>query len=146
MSGYRFLLESRRRMPAPPPPLEITVVAATAEEVATTLTALGQLWHGLNATVKVLLPVVVQFPAQLTEPPVSPGFLERQLRSAVAGHTAARTEVTILLCRDATEAIREALKPHSLVVVARRKWGSRVPWAPLTRALEKAGHSVVFSR
>jgi hypothetical protein len=146
VTGYSLPLKRFEHAPEPRPPLEITVVAATAEEVGTTLTALARLWRGLNATVTVLLPVVVQFPAPLTASPVSSGFLERQLRSAVAGHSAARIEVTILLCRDPIEAIRGALKPRSVIVIGKRRWRWPNARASLARALEKAGHCVVYAR
>lgn len=122
------------------------MVAATPQEAGAVLTAVERLWRGLNATVTVLLPVVVQFPAQLTEPPVPPGFIEQQLGAAVAGHKAARIEGTVLLCRDVKEAVRGALKPHSFVIVGGRKWRFPIGGASLARALEKAGHSVVLAR
>jgi hypothetical protein len=139
---HRLALKSRERVPGTWPQLEITVVATTVDEAAATLTTVARLWRGLNAKVTVLLPVVVQFPAPLSQPPVSPDFLERQLRLALAGHIVGRIEIEVLFCRDRIEAVRDALKPHSVVVLGGRKWGLLI----LARALRKAGYSVVFAR
>lgn len=144
MTRYRFRLENESECTIPPP-LEVTVVSSTVEGTLAGLRTAGKLWRSQDAQIKVLMPMVVQFPAPLSDPPVSPDVLARQLCALDGSDRAESVQVNVLLCRDAIQALREALKPCSVVVVGGCKRGWLAREAPLVRALRKAGHSIVVA-
>ncbi len=128
------------------PPFKVTVVAASAGEMEAALAAVTRFWREQEPLVTVLLPLVVQFPAQLNEAPVSLEFLARKLLAAASSFPERHIAIKVLLCRNPREAIESSLQPHSVVLLGgRRNWRS-VAGESLAGALSRAGHCVVFAR
>jgi hypothetical protein len=142
----RYLVPlAREAAPDLPPRLDITVVSTTAEGTLAALATVRRLWRNLDRRITVIVPVVVQFPAQLGDPPISKEFLESKLCAAAARDNTEEIHVNVLLCRDPVEATRDALKPRSMVVIGgRRHWWPTCENA-LAKALRKAGHCIVFA-
>lgn len=142
----RYLVPLEREgAPGLPPEREITVVSTTAEGTSAALATVRRLWRNLDRRITVIVPVVVQFPAQLANPPISTELLERKLCAAAARDNTEVIHVNVLLCRDPVEATRDALKPRSIVVIGgRRRWWPTCESA-LAKALRKAGHRIVFA-
>jgi len=82
-------------------------------------------------------PLAVDQPSGIS-PVETEGFLERLRQEGLD------VSVRVYLCRDKRQALSRAFKPHSLIVVAgpRRWWRTESDW--WHRALELAGHFVVF--
>ena len=124
--------------------LSIDVVLTSVPATLVALKRAGALASSLNGRVTLVAPQIVPFPCPLTSPPVLLDFSEGRLR-AIAGESAVETTVRVYLCRDKWDALKEALRPRSLVVV-----GGRRTWWPteekrLVRKLRRAGHEVVFA-
>jgi hypothetical protein len=124
--------------------LAINVVFTTTRATLVALRRAGELARELGAKIRVIAPHVVPYPLPLNRPAVDPAYIEQHFRT-LAGDKKIDTRVDIRLCRDADESVRQALPPHSLVVIGGRKrlW----PWTRethLARALSRAGHHVIF--
>ncbi len=126
--------------------LNISVVFTSVEATLGALKEAGSLASCLGGHITLIVPQVVPYPLPLTSPPVLVDFNERRLRVLASG-CRVETRVSIYLCRDAFETLTSVLKPHSLVVVGRRKtWW---PWPSaekrLASQLRHAGHEVVVT-
>jgi len=124
--------------------LSIDVVYTSIQATLTALKRAGSLATRLNARINVVAPQVVPYPRPLTSPPVLLDFSERRLR-VIADQSPVDTTVRVYLCRDKWEALKQALRPRSLIVI-----GGRKTWWPteekrLAKKLRRAGHDVVFA-
>jgi hypothetical protein len=93
---------------------------------------------------KLLVPQVVPYPLALNEPAVRPSHVASRLL-ALARDAGVEATIEIRLCREALDALRQWLRPHSIVVLGTRgRW-----WQPgsgrLGQLLRKEGHHVVLS-
>jgi hypothetical protein len=122
--------------------LEVSVVFTSIEPTLRALKEAGGLADRLAAGIALVVPQIVPYPLPLTSPPVLLDFTERRF-FVMARESHVETRVRIYLCRDRWDALRLALKPHSLVLI-----GSRKRWWPtaetrLAEKLRRAGHEVV---
>src|SRR5437667_12655957 len=76
--------------------LEVNVIFTTVEETLPALRAAGELAHGLNATIKLLVAQVVPYPLPLDCPPVQSDFTARRFRTIV-GRQRVETRVQVNL-------------------------------------------------
>jgi len=125
-------------------PLEVVVLFTTMAETASALEAASTLAHGLSARVRLLAPQVVPYPLQLNEPAVRPSHVASRLL-ALAHDAGVDASIEIRLCRETSDALRQSLPAHSIVVLGTRgHW-----WKPgsgrLGQLLRKQGHHVVLS-
>jgi hypothetical protein len=124
--------------------LNIAVIFTSIEPTLSALRRAGTLANLLHSRITLMVPQVVPYPLPLTSPPALLDFSARRFRVIADVHPVATT-VRIYRCRDRVEALRAALKPHSLVVI-----GGRRTWWPtrekrLARQLRRSGHEVVFA-
>lgn len=131
--------------PANESTLEVNVVFTTVEETLPALKKAGELAHGLNATIKLLVTQIVPYPSPLESPPVSSAFTARRFRTMV-GCQGVATTVLVILCRQKEQALQDTLAPGTLVVMGvRPRW-----WRPceprLARKLRGLGHEVICVR
>jgi hypothetical protein len=124
--------------------LNLFVVFTSIDTTLPALQRAADLAAGLGGCIHLIVAQIVPYPLPLDSPPVPVEFNEQRLR-IVASQIAAETAVDIYLCRDRWDILDEALKPHSVVVVGRRK-----RWWPgdgrrLARKLRQAGHEVVLT-
>ena len=122
--------------------LQLYVVFTNLAATRRALQIANSLAYDLGARLTLLVAQVVPYPLPLESPAVDVGFTERIL-SELASQVDADLTVNVYLCRDRCKAIREALRPGSLVVI-----GSRKGWWPngertLARLLRRDGHNVV---
>jgi hypothetical protein len=103
----------------------------------------AQLAADLGARVRILAPQVVSFHTDLEHPPVNIEFLADRYRE-IAVEAGVDATVQIVLCRDVLDAFRLILLPNSLVVVGGEKHWWPTKERKLARALEAAGHQVLF--
>jgi hypothetical protein len=124
-------------------PLDVNVIFTSAKATVTAMRQAAQLASDLGARVRVLAPQVVSFHTDLEHPPVNPEFLAERYR-AIAAEAGVDTTIQIVLCRDVVDGLKMILRPNSLVVVGGEKhwWPTRE--RKLARALEAAGHQVLF--
>jgi hypothetical protein len=89
-----------------------------------------------------LYPVPYTLP--LEKQAVPEGFLENEVR-ALKRDFPEELSVRICLCRHPRQGLREALEPHSLIVMGGRKrwWPTEEQW--LAWRLRKDGHEVIFA-
>jgi hypothetical protein len=123
----------------------VTVLFTTPEPTLAALRTARRLVREHAPPVRLVVMLPVPYPLPLSSPPVPLGFTEQQIRQFVS-HTSVETKVELYLCRDRREALRDFLKPGSLVVLGgsrRRWWGG--PEQKLARWLQQDGHSVVFA-
>lgn len=126
--------------------LEVNVVYTTPRGALAALRTAGNLSRRLEGRVRFLVPQAVPMCLPVTRPPVSIAFTEARCRSlALECSDAVEVQVNVYLCRDQRQALREALRPHSLVVVGgRRRWW-RSPEQKLATMLRADGHHVIFA-
>ena len=124
--------------------LDVSVVFTSAEATSAALRHAGALADRLNARIRLVAPQVVPYHLPLESPPVLLDFSEHRLLE-IARESPVETTIQIYLCRDAWEALKNVLAPHSLVVIGgkRRWWRTREE--SLARRLHRAGHEVVFT-
>ncbi len=140
-SAAEFARSSARDIAAKP--LDVNVIFTSAKATVTAMREAAQLASDLGARVRVLAPQVVSFHTDLEHPPVNTDFLAERYRE-IAAEAGVEASVKIVLCRDVLDAFRMVLPLNSLVVVggARHWWPTRE--RKLARALEAAGHQVLF--
>jgi hypothetical protein len=123
--------------------LNVTVIFTSIDATLSALRRAGALASRLHSRITLIVPQVVADPLPLTKPPVPTDFTERYFR-VLADRDRVETVVRIYLCRDRIEALRDVLKPHSLVVIGNcRRWWPTAEKL-LARQLQRAGHEVVF--
>ena len=126
------------------PGLNIEVVFTSFAATLAALKRAGSLASRLNARIRLVVPQVVPYPCPLASPPVLLDFNERRFR-AIADESPVETTVQLYLCRDRWEALKEVLKPGSLVVVGGRKSWWPVVEKRLAKKLGRAGHDVIYT-
>jgi K+-sensing histidine kinase KdpD len=126
--------------------LEVVVIHTGTKRTLAALRAAGRLARGLNASLHLIVPHIVPYPAPLEQPPVRASFMERRFRT-MAEEVAVDTKVDVWLCRDWETILPERLKTSSVIVIGAgpRRW-----WWPskehrLAAALERQGHHVVLA-
>jgi hypothetical protein len=132
--------------PGRDPKLRVTVVHTTPEGTLAALRAAADLVKHLDGRLALFAPEVVPFLLPLEEPHVAIEFLKRRYCDLVANAGLVDQDVTIriLLCRDRAAALKQALTPHSLVLIGGSvRWWNRKE-RRLARGLRKLGHRVVF--
>jgi len=128
----------------PATPLEVDVIYTTPHETLAAMALAAALAMKLDAEINLLALQVVPYQLELTRPPVRVEYLENRFRR-LASHSPIETRVRIVLCRDQLQALRSALKPHSLVVIgAGRRWWP-TPQKKLARRLRQDGHHVFLA-
>jgi hypothetical protein len=122
--------------------LRLFIIFTGARETAIAARAAGRLVRGLGARVTLLVPRIVPFPLPLDAPDVAPDFVADPVAS-IARDCGYEMDISVFLCRDPQMALRAALEPRSLVILATRGrwWPDR--HTRLARALSRDGHSVL---
>lgn len=126
--------------------LEVNVIFTTDQGVLAALKTAESLARRLGTRIRLLAPQPVPWVLPLTHPPVSIEFLERRLLNAARQcEDAIEVRIELVLCRDRTKCLLQALRRNSLVVIGgRKRWWAA--WeAKLARALTLQGHQVIFS-
>jgi hypothetical protein len=123
--------------------LEINVIFTTIPGTLAALRLAGQYARDLRGRISILATEIVPYPLPLERPPVVPEFTTRCYRTLAADQRV-ETHVQVYLCRDSRQALLQALKPNSLVVMGGRKrwWPTREQ--ALARILRSHGHQVIF--
>jgi hypothetical protein len=98
------------------PDSRIYVLFTDAAGTKAALAAATGLARGLGLPVELLAARVVPYPLPLDEPPVTIEFMEGTMSRLVVDLDT-EVSVSILLCRDPNEALRNALGPDALVVI-----------------------------
>jgi hypothetical protein len=126
--------------------LEVNVIFTDAQATGAALKTAGELARDLGACIRVRAAIAVPYALPLEKPPVSPEFIEKVLCSLIARLDLAAFEpsVFIYLCRNRVEALLQALKPNSVVVVCGRKHWWPTAERRLANALRAKGHRVLF--
>ncbi len=124
--------------------LEVVVVYTGVKQTLAALRAAACFARGLTARIRLVVPQLVPFPAQLDEPLVRTDFVERKFRT-LAEESAIEANVDIRLCRDWEAGVLQGLKPGSRIVLgARMRWWPGAREGRLVRALQKRGHQVLL--
>jgi hypothetical protein len=124
-------------------PLEINVVLGDLESAAPLLDYAASLATGIRARLTIHFPKVVPYPLPLKSPPVAAEFLERTLLD-LSTRQAMSTSATLYLCRDRSDAIRQVLRPESLVILRAGSWWRKTFEKKLAKRLIRDGHRVVL--
>ena len=123
----------------------LTVIFTSPAPTLAALRAARRLMREHGAPVRLVVMLPVPYPLPLASPPVPLEFTERRVRGFVSQSPVA-TKVELYLCRDRREALRDFLKPGSLVVLgSERHWWGGGRERKLARWLQADGHSVVFA-
>lgn len=126
--------------------MRVVVIATTPRSTVSALRAASGLAADLGAQVTLLAmeQVPLQFPLQ--KPPVSIDFLERKLHGLAceANILGAEVLVQLCLCRSPLESLAAILRPHSLILIGRRKHWWEVRKRNLERFLSRLGHTVIL--
>jgi len=132
--------------PSCDPKLGVTVIHTTPEGTVVALRAGADLVKHLDGRLTLFAPEVVPFLLPLEEPNVAIDFLKKRYCDLVASAGIVDQDVTIriLLCRDRVGALKQALAPHSLIVIGgSTRWWRRGE-RKLAHWLLTRGHHVVF--
>ncbi len=98
------------------------MIATSAAATRAALAAAAEFARGLGARVTLVAAAVAPYPLPLEKPPVDPAFTRRALAALAAGQCI-EVAVEMHLCRDRREALRQILKPESIVILGgRRRW------------------------
>ena len=124
------------------PQLNVHVIFTNLKATRAALQTARELASDLGARIIVLVAQVVPYPLPLAEPPIPVAFTEQALLR-MAGEQDVETSIQVRLCRDRLQAIQEALRPHSVVVIGRRWWslGERI----LAWTLRRDGHHLIHA-
>jgi hypothetical protein len=126
-------------------PLEVNVIFTDQASTAAALGVAQSLARDLGARIHLHFPVAVPFQLPLESPGVSVSFLQEQLRKVLADleKDGFEPRAHLYLCRDRVQALRQALRPNSLVVIGGRKHWWPTPESRITRALQAEGQRVI---
>jgi hypothetical protein len=124
--------------------LDLHVIYTSLPRTRAALAAAASLAVGLDARVTILAAQVVPYPLPLEEPPVAVEFTERKLWQ-MAAEQETGAAVSVYLCRDREETIRQVLRPESLVVIGGRKWWWPTEEQHLAKILRRDGHRVILA-
>jgi hypothetical protein len=123
--------------------LEVTVICTGVNETLAALRAAGGLACNLHASIQLLVPQLVPYPLDLHNPPVTRDFTACRIATLVEGQKIP-TSVQVILCRERESACKDALKPHSLVVIGHSKQWWRRGESRMAQALRRLGHEVIM--
>ncbi|MBC7926939.1 MAG: hypothetical protein H7039_14920 [Bryobacteraceae bacterium] len=101
--------------------------------------------EGLSSNLRILAPVIVPYPLDVSACPVNRNHVEKRLRT-IAGASEIPTRIEIIRCRDRVEALLATTRPDDLIVIS---WKKRWLWdetSRLARRLRKSGRNVVAIR
>ena len=122
--------------------LEVVVPFTDASGTLAALSLAAQLGRNLDARINLVALQTVPYGLELTRPPIALEWLEERLRD-LALRSPIDIHVDIILSRDGKWALRQMLKPHSLVVIGgRRRWW-RTKEQRLAETLRHDGHRVI---
>ena len=124
--------------------LNVTVVFTAMNDTIAALKMAGAMAESLAARLTLLVLQIVPFPLPLTSPPVPLEFQEKRFRQ-IAEQSPVDTTVLLYLCRDRDDALRKALKPHSLVVIGGRERFWPTLASRMARRLRRDGHEVILA-
>ena len=126
-------------------PLEVNVIFTDEASTSAALGVAQSLARDLGARIHLQYAVTVPFQLPLERPGVSVSFLQEQLRKVLADleKDGFEPKAHLYLCRDRVRALRQALKPNSLVVIGGRKHWWPTPESRIARALRAEGHRVI---
>jgi hypothetical protein len=127
------------------PALTVTVLFTDVPHTLTAVRQAASLGSSLNASLRILMPVIVPYPLALSEPPVDCRILHGRLRTVAEGADIP-TRIDVVYCRDRAEAAEKCLEPHSVVVVCWRKRWLFDSNAGLVKRLSRRGHHVITAR
>jgi hypothetical protein len=122
--------------------LDVHVIFTSFPRTRAALAAAASLAAGLDARVTILAAQVVPYPLPLEEPPVAVEFTEQMLWQ-LAAEQETGAAVSIYLCRDREDTIRQVLRPESVVVIGGRRWWWPTEESHLARILRRDGHRVI---
>jgi hypothetical protein len=129
-------------IPAAAACLEVNVIYTGTKETLVALRTAGQLACNLHATIQLLVPQVVPYSQVLDTPTMTHAFTVRKFQTLAEGQQVS-TQVQIILCRDRENAFKQALSPHSLIVIGNRKHWWKRRETRLVQALREQGHDVI---
>jgi hypothetical protein len=125
-----------------PPALAITVLFTDVPHTLAALRHAGELGTSLNASLRILVPVVVPYPLELS-PTATGGVATSRSLKTLASDVGIPTLIYMIYCRDREDALERNLAPHSIVVLCwRRRWPFDTT-RRLARRLTRRGHQVV---
>jgi hypothetical protein len=123
--------------------LDVHVIFTSFPRTRAALAAAASLAAGLDARVTILAAQVVPYPLPLEEPPVAVEFTEQKLWQ-MAAEQESGAAVSIYLCRDREDTIRQVLRPESVVVIGGRRWWWPTEENHLAKVLRQDGHRVIL--
>lgn len=126
-----------------PKALLVNVAFTTPKGTLAAIREASRLTKDLHGSIRVILPLVVPYPLDLSHPQVNPEFAARPFRHLYTA-TEASLQFEIVRCREAAHAYTLTLAPNSTVVLGgpRRWWPTRE--TRLARSLTCKGHNVLF--
>jgi len=143
--SLRIQKKSARRAEVPPFPqtLDIVVLYTSEELAAAALLRAEELAHGMKLRVRLVCAQMVPYPLPVDQPPINLQYLKSELER-VSDRCSLEVQGEIVLARDMQTALKSALKPNSVVVLAShcRFWQTKEE--SLRKECIKAGHEVVL--
>ena len=134
--------EPAKRVLARASGFDVCVISTNSAATRAAVAAADKFARELDAQIRILVTYVVPYPLPLDHPPVDVQFLERDFVSMIDPQSC-ETSVEVCLCRDRLEAIRERLKPESIVVIGGgTKWW-RAGERRMANDLRRRGHRVI---
>jgi hypothetical protein len=126
-------------------PLEVNVIFTDQASTGAALGVAQSLARDLGARIHLHFPAAVPFQLPLERPAVSVSFLQEQVRKVLADleKDGFEPKAHLYLCRDRVQALRQALRPNSLVVIGGGKHWWPTPESRIARALQAEGHRVI---
>jgi hypothetical protein len=122
---------------------QLTVVATGFDATTAALRAACDVVRPFGGRIRLLMPMVVDFPAQLGDPPTSYRHLIRTFLS-LAGPDADQVDVSLVACRDAHAVLSANLRrPSAVVVGVKGLFDLRA--RRLARWLARQGHCVLLA-
>lgn len=134
-------LRVREAIPAHSGNLEIVVPYTSEEMTGRVMRAAASMAYGLNAILKLIAVYVAPFPAELRCPAsVEEHFVSRLAQ--LARQAGVPASVQLVIARDRDAGFRQALQPHSAILLGsdKRLWRTREE--KLARKLTREGHLV----
>jgi hypothetical protein len=123
------------------------VLYTSVELAAAALLRAEELAQGMELRVRLVCAQIVPYPLPVEQPPVNLQYLESKLQK-VSEDCSLDVQGEIVLARDMQTALKSALKPDSIVVLASRRRLWPTLWANQEESLRKecikAGHEVVM--
>ena len=147
--SLRIPTKSTRNVPVPAlrQTLDIVVLYTSVKLAAAALERAEELAQGMELRVRLVCTLIVPYPLPVEQPQVNLEHLKSELEK-VSQRYCLEIQGEIVLARDMQTALKSALKPKSIVVLAsrRRLWSTLWPTKEVRLWTEciKAGHEVVL--